>query len=105
MTAGAPFEIWIDDFFAVQAKGHARREDVVFRAEVRPSLSATQVEAGVRKYANLTQREVAARLGLTTGSGISYQIRKIHRQMETRAVVGQLVANTIKALETISGKR
>ncbi|MEI6210364.1 MAG: hypothetical protein WCR06_01935 [bacterium] len=33
------------------------------------------------KCANLIQREVAARLGLTTGSGVSYQTRKLHRQI------------------------
>ena len=130
---GGKFRQWIDDLYTGQAKGHARREDVVFRAEARPSLSATQVEAVVAqvcgvnrselqthlrsscvkglasrmlvKYANLTQREVAARLGLTTGSGVSYQIRKLHRQMETRAEVRQLVSKTTKALEAMSWTR
>ena len=55
------------------------------------------------KYANLTQREVADRLGLTTGSGVSYQIRNLHRQMKTQAEVSLLVSIATKALEAMSG--
>jgi len=51
------------------------------------------------KYASMTQREVADRLGLTTGAGVSYQVRKLQRQMETSTEVRQLIAKTEKALD------
>ena len=124
---GEKFRGWVDDLFAKQVQGHAHKEDVTFRAEARQGLSAKQVEevvasaCGVRpaemqthrraswikglaglmlvKYANLNQREVAVRLGLTTGSGVSYQIRKLQRKMGSNAELRQLIAKTTKALD------
>jgi hypothetical protein len=52
------------------------------------------------KYANLTQREAAGRLGLATGAGVSYQIRKLHRQMASHANLRQQVAKATKVLES-----
>ena len=133
---GEKFRAWVDDLYAKQVQGHAHKEDVAFRAEVRKSLSARQVEetvasvCGVRpaelpthrrtsgraswvkglaglmlvKYANLSQREVAARLGLTTGSGVSYQIRKLQREIGANAELRQLIAKTTKALDAASEK-
>lgn len=124
---GEKFREWVDERYAEQVKGHGCREDVSFRNETHKRLTATQVEVVVArvcgvgvselsmhrrsgwikgltglmlgKYANMTQREVADRLGLTTGAGVSYQIRKLHRQMDTNTEVRQLIAKTEKALE------
>jgi hypothetical protein len=51
------------------------------------------------KYANLTQREAAGRLGLATGAGVSYQVRKLHRQMASHANLRQQVAKATNVLE------
>ena len=103
------FREWVDDLYRGKMKDHRRREDVSFREATRKRVSAEQVEGvvakvcGVKaeelkarrrespvkgiagmmmvKYANLTQREVSDRLGLTTGSGVSYQVRKVRKQM------------------------
>ena len=129
---GEKFRGWVDDLYARQVQGHAHKEDVTFRAEARKRLSAKRVEevvasaCGLRpaelqthrraswtkglaglmlvKYANLNQREVAVRLGLTTGSGVSYQIRKLQREMGSNAELRQLIARTTKALDTASEK-
>ena len=127
------FREWIDDLYADKMKGHSRREDVSFRAEARKCISAKQVEEVVAKtcgiplaelktcrrasfakgvagmmlvkYANLTQREISVRLGLVSGSGVSYQVRKLRRQMEHKAEVRQMVAKITTTLDTISGNR
>jgi putative transposase len=130
---GEKFREWVDDLYVGKVKGHGRREDVSFRVEARKRLSAKQVEEVVArvcavglselsahrrsswvkglaslmlvKYANLTQREVADRLGLTTGAGVSYQVRKMRRQMDTSTEVRHLIATATKVLESLSGKR
>jgi len=123
------FRQWVDDLYGAKLKHHPRREDVSFREETRKTLSEKQVEAvvastcGLRvaelktrrrtnvakglvgmmlvKYANLTQREVSVRLGLTTGSGVSYQVRKLRRQMEHKAEFRQRVAKITATLDAM----
>ena len=51
------------------------------------------------KYAHLTQRAAAGRLGLATGAGVSYQIRQLYRQMASHANLRQQVAKATKVLE------
>jgi hypothetical protein len=51
------------------------------------------------KYAHLTPREAAGRLGLATGAGVSYQIRQLHRQMASHANLRPQVAKATNVLE------
>ena len=53
------------------------------------------------KYANLTQREAAGRLGLATGAGVSYQIRNLYRQMEGLPEIRQQHAKATKNLKAL----
>lgn len=124
---GEKFREWVAERYADQVKGHGCREDVSFRNKAHKKLTAKQVKEVVArvcgvgvpelsmhrrsswikgltglmlgKYASMTQREVADRLGLTTGAGVSYQVRKLQRQMETSTEVRQLIAKTEKALD------
>ena len=126
------FRQWIDDLHDGKLKNHPRKEDVAFRAVAQNSLTEVQVEevvarvcgitlaelktcrrarivkgvAGMMliKYTNLTQREVAVRLGLTMGSGVSYQVRKLRNQMDHNAEVRRLVAKATTILNSLNGK-
>ena len=121
------FRQWVDDLYGGKLKSHTHKEDVSFRAETRKSLSEKLVEdvvakaCGVRvvelktsrraslakglagmmlvKFAGLTQREASARLGLTTGAAVSYQVRKLRRLIESKAEVHKLVAQVTKTLD------
>lgn len=56
------------------------------------------------KYTNLTQREASDRLGLTTGSGVSYQIRKVRKQMLHDERVKRWIAKITNMLDSIDEK-
>ena len=126
---GEKFREWVDELYAGLVKKHGRPEDVAFRVRPGRRLTAAQVEevvartcgvalaelsahrrsgwakglAGLMlvKYANLTQREAAGRLGLATGAGVSYQIRNLYRQMEGLPEIRQQHAKATKALEAL----
>ena len=126
------FREWIDDLYAGKMKGCHRREDVSFREAARKSISVEDVEnmvgkaCGVKveklkerrresfvkgiaglmlvKYGALTQREVCDRLGLTTGSGVSYQVRKLRKEMERNGGLRRLVDKITQALDSLSGR-
>lgn len=119
----------IDDCYADKIKGHNRKEDVSFRRDARKRLSVEKVEkvvakaCGVRiedlkehrrdriekgiagmmlvKYADMTQREASKRLGLKTGAGVSYQVRKLTKQMEHDKELRLLTKRIIKKLDSL----
>jgi REP element-mobilizing transposase RayT len=127
---GEKFREWVDSLYTDKVQRHGRPEDVAFRVMSGKRLSVLQVEevvarvcgvgvadlaahrrscwvkglAGLMlvKYANLTQREASGRLGLATGAGVSYQIRKLHRQMHVSAELRRQIVKATKALETLS---
>ncbi len=120
----------IDDSYAEKIRDHKRPEDVSFRREARKRLSAGKVEEvvakvfGIRvnelkeqrrdwvvkgvagmmlvKYADMTQREAAERLGLKTGAGVSYQVRKLAKQMGHDKEQTLLVKRIAKKLDSLS---
>ena len=55
------------------------------------------------KQAGLTQREVAGRLGLRTGSAVSYQVRRLEREMERDDALHGRVSRISKKLDGLSG--
>jgi len=124
---GDKFREGVDALYANLLQRHGRPEDVAFRVMPGKRLSVQQVEevvarvcgvgvaelsahrgsgwvkglAGLMlvKYAHLTQRAAAGRLGLATGAGVSYQIRQLYRQMASHANLRQQVAKATKVLE------
>ena len=111
----------IDDCYADKIKGHNRKEDVSFRRDARKRLSVEKVEKVVAKacgvriedlkehrrdriekgIAGMTQREASKRLGLKTGAGVSYQVRKLTKQMEHDKELRLLTKRIIKTLDSL----
>jgi len=124
------FREWVDDCYSAAMKGHNRVEDVSFRKTVakgmgaQPVLDVVAKACGVSdlkarkrdgtvkgiagmmllKYGGMTQREAADRLGLKTGAGVSYQVRKLAGKMSHDEGVRRLVGRIDKALDMLRGR-
>ncbi len=126
------FREWVDERHE-EAMGRGRLvEDVSFRREPLAGVSVEDVEAAVAKewgvtvaglkdrrrggfvkgvaalmlvkHARLTQREVSARLGLRTGSAVSYQVRRLARQMERDEAISRRIARISRTLAGPQGQ-
>ena len=121
----ASFRDWVDELYGQLSAKQAHAEDVAFR-KTRRRLDASQVletvgrECGggpaailrrgrdctlravaakmLSRYAGLTQREVAARLGLRTGAAVSCQLRKL-RELEGQGGRGRGLRQTLGKIE------
>lgn len=120
------FREWVDACHEKGLKTHRRPEDVSFRKPKQKKCSAGKVEETVAKicrvarselkdrrrggfvkglaammlmkHAHLTQREATVHLGLKTGAGVSYQVRRLTKQMATNLEVKNLADRIDKSL-------
>ena len=125
---GAGFRGWVDELYQKLVESGSRPEDAAFRriTEVLPAdmvLGILAEEAGVSveefnhrrrdsylrgiagrylvKYAGLTQREVAARIGAGSGGAISRQMRKVRGLIAIDRKLRQLVERADKRMASL----